>query len=467
MASSSSSDPPSKRQKASSSGIPLTILAFNVNGLRAVWRAGDGDGAILKGLVRDQDPDVLFLSEIKVDEEALTSILPAASSASSSSSSASAAATSDIRGFFAPKAKKRAPTEEEAAAAADSARLLPGYRQHFNHAEQKGYSGTAVFLRIGHPLLDRATVTFDGLAASLPEGVDATAADRARLEGEGRLITVDVDGLVLVHTYVPNVGRKMEKLDFRTRIWDAALFAYLRNLRNLRDLRSTGTTAGATGATGATEGGAKGGAKGGAAKGVLWCGDLNVIRGEADQAVFMKKRNKAPGCSDAERASFGMLVGGIDPARAPTESKPKTEKARAALMEDFPQFAMQAVPGPFGEGERGGEGGDFVDVYRELHPYPIGGDGEGGGEGDGVEVKGEGKEGGGDGAGGDEGLTGLAATPFTYWSMMGGGKRTAENGWRLDYFVLSRNMLGSVTRCFHLPHIKGSDHVPIGLELQL
>ena len=101
-------------------------------------------------------------------------------------------------------------------------------------------------------------------------------------------------------------------------------------------------------------------------------------------------------------------------------------------MKDFPECRDQAVPGPFAAPS------DFVDVYRErTRPY-AGLDGAGGEE-KGGEAGGEGSD---------------AASAFTFWSMMGGGKRTAQNGWRLDYFVVSRSLLDSVRRCFHLPQVK-------------
>lgn len=55
---------------------------------------------------------------------------------------------------------------------------------------------------------------------------------------------------------------------------------------------------------------------------------------------------------------------------------------------------------------------------------------------------------------------------FTWWSYQGGSRRK-NMGWRIDYFFVSR-ALGAAIRGAHIyADIKGSDHCPIGLELEL
>lgn len=54
---------------------------------------------------------------------------------------------------------------------------------------------------------------------------------------------------------------------------------------------------------------------------------------------------------------------------------------------------------------------------------------------------------------------------YTYFSHRM-GMRAKGKGWRLDYFLVSDDLHKRVHDCYHLPHIMGSDHVPIGLVLK-
>jgi exodeoxyribonuclease-3 len=55
---------------------------------------------------------------------------------------------------------------------------------------------------------------------------------------------------------------------------------------------------------------------------------------------------------------------------------------------------------------------------------------------------------------------------YTWWSMR---QRSRERnvGWRLDYFWVAQELMGRVRRCFHAPEVQGSDHCPVGLELEV
>ena len=132
---------------------------------------------------------------------------------------------------------------------------LPGYRQYWNSAEKKGYSGTALFTRI-EPL----QVTY-GLG--LPE-----------YDTEGRVITAEFSGFFLVCCYTPNAQRGLARLDFRM-AWEDAFRAYLMDL----DRR----------------------------KPVVLCGDLNVAHTEIDLKNPKTNRGNA-GFSDEERAKMTELL---------------------------------------------------------------------------------------------------------------------------------------------------------------
>jgi exodeoxyribonuclease-3 len=55
---------------------------------------------------------------------------------------------------------------------------------------------------------------------------------------------------------------------------------------------------------------------------------------------------------------------------------------------------------------------------------------------------------------------------YTWWSPMGGA-RGRNIGWRIDYFLVSKSLGRKLKRAFIEPHTMGSDHCPVGIELDL
>jgi len=55
---------------------------------------------------------------------------------------------------------------------------------------------------------------------------------------------------------------------------------------------------------------------------------------------------------------------------------------------------------------------------------------------------------------------------YTWWSYMP-GVREKNVGWRIDYFLGSDRLVGNVKEAFILPEIYGSDHCPVGLEIEV
>ncbi len=132
---------------------------------------------------------------------------------------------------------------------------LPDYRQYWNHAEKKGYSGTAVFSR-AEPL-------------SLRGGIGVPEHDR-----EGRVLTLEYEDFYLVCVYSPNSQDGLRRLPYRME-WEDAFLAHLRAL----DGR----------------------------KAVVVCGDFNVAHREID--LKNPKSNTAnPGFTPEERGKFGGLL---------------------------------------------------------------------------------------------------------------------------------------------------------------
>lgn len=132
---------------------------------------------------------------------------------------------------------------------------LEGYRQYWNCAEKKGYSGTAVFTR-REPL-------------SVRYGMGLEEHDH-----EGRLITLEFDPFYLVCCYTPNAQQELKRIDYRMR-WEADLLAYLQALDR--------------------------------EKPVVYCGDLNVAHQEMD-LKNPKTNRQNPGFSDEERAKMTRLL---------------------------------------------------------------------------------------------------------------------------------------------------------------
>jgi exodeoxyribonuclease-3 len=55
---------------------------------------------------------------------------------------------------------------------------------------------------------------------------------------------------------------------------------------------------------------------------------------------------------------------------------------------------------------------------------------------------------------------------YTWWSLRTRA-RERNIGWRLDYFFVTENLLGSVTGSSILSDVTGSDHCPVGIKLRL
>jgi exodeoxyribonuclease-3 len=59
-----------------------------------------------------------------------------------------------------------------------------------------------------------------------------------------------------------------------------------------------------------------------------------------------------------------------------------------------------------------------------------------------------------------------AREQYTYWDAW--RERRARNvGWRIDYVFVSEDLLPRVKRAFIQQEIMGSDHCPVGIELEI
>ena len=55
---------------------------------------------------------------------------------------------------------------------------------------------------------------------------------------------------------------------------------------------------------------------------------------------------------------------------------------------------------------------------------------------------------------------------YSWWSYMGHA-REKNVGWRIDYFIVSEDIKDKVKQAEIYPEIMGSDHCPVGIELEI
>ena len=179
----------------------MKLISWNVNGLRAILKKGFLD------FLEAEQPDILCLQEIKCTPEVV-----------------------------------------EALWSAD-------YEAHWNCAEKKGYSGTAIFSK-PRPLSVATGVSFPDTHL------------------EGRVLTAEYPDFFLVNVYTPNSKRDLSRLGYRQE-WDRDFLAYVKGLE--------------------------------ARKPVVFCGDLNVAHTELDLAR-PKTNTKTHGFTAEERSGFQAFV---------------------------------------------------------------------------------------------------------------------------------------------------------------
>jgi exodeoxyribonuclease-3 len=55
---------------------------------------------------------------------------------------------------------------------------------------------------------------------------------------------------------------------------------------------------------------------------------------------------------------------------------------------------------------------------------------------------------------------------YTWWDQVTRA-RDRNVGWRIDYFFVSDNFKKSVKDAFIMPDVLGSDHCPVGVEIEI
>lgn len=132
---------------------------------------------------------------------------------------------------------------------------LTGYKEYWNSAKKKGYSGTAVFTK-EEPL-------------SVTNGIGIEKHDQ-----EGRVITLEFEETYFVNVYTPNSQRELARLGYRME-WEDDLRSYLLSLDTKKP--------------------------------VILCGDLNVAHQEID-IKNAKSNHMNAGFTDQEREKMTILL---------------------------------------------------------------------------------------------------------------------------------------------------------------
>lgn len=150
--------------------MPLKLISWNVNGLRAVLKKGFAD------FITQEDPDILCLQETK--------------------------------------------------AAQGQAEIdLPQYQEYWSTSEiKKGYSGTAIFTKQA-PIA--VSLNFPPEIVAKYPLIDDQGRDSNR---EGRIVTAEFSEFYLVNVYTPNTKDDLSRLKFREQGWDPAFLAHLTQL---------------------------------------------------------------------------------------------------------------------------------------------------------------------------------------------------------------------------------------------
>ena len=182
----------------------MKLISWNVNGLRACMGKG------FEEAFRTLDADIFCLQETKLQKEQIC--------------------------FF-----------------------PDGYHAYWNHADKKGYSGTAIFSR-----KEPIDVRF---------GIGMEEHDH-----EGRVITLEFEECFVVTVYTPNSQEELKRLSYRME-WEDAFLSYIHTLDEKKP--------------------------------VIFCGDLNVAHQEIDLKNPSSNHHNA-GFSDEERGKFSdMLAAGF------------------------------------------------------------------------------------------------------------------------------------------------------------
>jgi exodeoxyribonuclease-3 len=193
----------------------MKIISWNVNGIRAVLKKGN-----FLPFIEEHKPDILCLQETKAEKGQV--VLD-----------------------------------------------LPEYKEFWNSAEKKGYSGTAIFTKI-----DPISVV-NGLPEKICKKYGLESDDYGDPKTEGRVIAAEFKDFYIVTVYTPNAKDDLSRVPLRHKQWDPAFLAYCKQLEEKKP--------------------------------VIFCGDLNVAH-TPDDLARPKENEGLKGFTKEEREGFQKFI---------------------------------------------------------------------------------------------------------------------------------------------------------------
>ena len=158
------------------------------------------------------------------------------------------------------------------------------YKEYWNSAAKKGYSGTAVFSTT-EPLS-----VVSNFPSDIAKKYGIELDEFGDPNNEGRVIAAEFKDFYVVNVYTPNSKGGLERLPLRHKQWDPAFLAYCKQLEKKKP--------------------------------VIFCGDLNVAHTEDDLAN-PKENDGEHGFTKEERSGVDAIIkeGFIDTFRMFTQGK--------------------------------------------------------------------------------------------------------------------------------------------------
>lgn len=146
---------------------------------------------------------------------------------------------------------------------------LPNYKEFWNSAVKKGYSGTAIFTKVA-PLSSS-----NDFPTSFVKKFKLDEDNYGNPNSEGRVITLEYKDFFVVNVYTPNAKDDLSRLKLRSEKWDIVFLEYLKSLESKKP--------------------------------VIFCGDLNVAHLENDLAR-PKENDGNKGFTREERDGFQNFI---------------------------------------------------------------------------------------------------------------------------------------------------------------
>lgn len=154
----------------------MKFISWNVNGIRSVHNKG-----LLVPFIEKENPDVVCLQETKAQED-----------------------QSEVD--------------------------LPNYKEYWNSAKKKGYSGTAIFTKI-KPI----SITLD-LPEQIMKKYNTSNDGYGDPNAEGRVISAEFKDFFVINVYTPNSKPDLSRLSLRHKSWDPAFLSYCKELKRKKSV---------------------------------------------------------------------------------------------------------------------------------------------------------------------------------------------------------------------------------------